>query len=38
MKLMMTKPEQYGMSEKVLRSLSVAFLTRCGMSPSERVS
>ena len=25
MKLMMTKPEQYGMSEKVLRSLSVAF-------------
>jgi len=25
MKLMMTKPEQYGMSEKVLRSISVAF-------------
>ncbi len=25
MKLMITKPEQYGMSEKVLRSLSVAF-------------
>ncbi len=25
MKLMMTKPHQYGMSEKVLRSLSVAF-------------
>jgi len=25
MKLMMTKPEQYGMSEKVLRSISLAF-------------
>lgn len=37
MKLMMTKPEQYGMSEKVLRSLSVAFFDTMWNVP-ERAS
>ena len=35
MKLMMNKPEQYGMSEKVLRSLSVAFFDVLWNAPEK---
>jgi hypothetical protein len=35
MKLMMTKPAQYGMSEKVLRSLSVAFFDNMWNVPEK---
>ncbi len=35
MKLMMTKPHQYGMSEKVLRSLSVAFFDTMWNDPEK---
>lgn len=37
MKLMMTKPHQYGMSEKVLRSLSVAFFDMMWNMPDKAV-
>lgn len=36
MKLMMTKPAQYGMSEKVLRSLSVAFFDTMWNLPDKK--